>query len=99
MRVLKMLSDRLCNDIEESLHEDKLTPATLEMLDKAVDIIKDIETIEAMREYGNDGYSEGSYRRGRYSRGYDDSYGNISRKMENMSERDRQRVEDFMRQM
>ena len=45
---LTMLSDRLCRDIEESSHEEKLTPATLEMLDKAVDIIKDIETIKAM---------------------------------------------------
>ena len=108
-KTLDMLSDRLCKDIEESSHEDKLTPATLEMLDKAVDIIKDIETIKAMEEYGED-YSEGtSYarRRGRYSRGNDsyNSYGsygyndNMMRKMENMNERDRQRVEEFMRQM
>ena len=106
---LTMLSDRLCRDIEESSHEEKLTPATLEMLDKAVDIIKDIETIKAMEEYGED-YSEGMPRR-RMSRGYDSygsSYGNsynnsygddMMRKMNNMSERDRRRVEEYMRQM
>lgn len=107
---LRMLSDRLCKDIEDSSHEEKLTPATLEMLDKAVDIIKDIKTIEAMEEYGED-YSEGMPRR-RMSRGgydsYGSSYGNsynnsygddLMRKMSNMSERDRRRVEEYMRQM
>ena len=103
---LTMLSDRLCRDIEESSHEEKLTPATLEMLDKAVDIIKDIETIKAMEEYGDD-YSEGMPRR-RMSRGGYDSYGSsynnsygddMMRKINNMSERDRRRVEEYMRQM
>lgn len=97
-KTLMMLSDRLCRDIEDSMHEEKLTPATLEMLDKSVDIIKDIETIKAMDEYGD--YSE----RGRYSYGnYRNSYGhdeaNLIRRMDGMNERDRQRLEDFIRQM
>ena len=105
-KTLEMLSDRLCKDIDESMREEKLTPATLEMLDKAVDIIKDISTIEAMEEYGED-YSEGnSYARRRDSRGRYTSYGNsynsyddMNRRMDNMSERDRQKMEDFMRRM
>lgn len=99
-KTLMNLSDRLCRDIDESAHEEKLTPATMEMLDKAVDIIKDIETIRAMEEYGDNSYDAESYarggRRGRnsynsYERGY--SRGDD---MMRMSERDR-RMEDYMR--
>ena len=113
-KTLTMLSERLCKDIEDSSHDEKLTPATLEMLDKAVDIIKDIKTIEAMEEYGND-YSEGIYphnmNRGgsygsynsynAYGNTYRNSRGNddVMRRMETMSDRDKQRLEEFMRQM
>ena len=95
-RSLDMLSDRLCKDIDQSAHEEKLTPATLEMLDKAVDIIKDIETIKAMENYGEDYGDDESYamrRRNSYGR---NSYGNS---YDTMSERDRKRLEDFIRQM
>ena len=60
-KTLTMLEDKLCRDIEESMREEKITPATMEMLDKAVDIIKDISTIEAMEEYGE--WNEDNYRR------------------------------------
>ena len=97
-KILDKLEERLCRDIEESLHDEKITPATMEMLDKAVDIIKDITTIEAMEEYGDD-YSEMSYARRRDSRGRY-SYGDdMMHKMNSMSERDRERLEDFMRRM
>lgn len=95
---LRMLSDRLCKDIEDSSHEEKLTPATLEMLDKAVDIIKDIKTIEAMEEYD---YSEGSSyarrdRMGRYSRGSDYSRNSYGDDM--MRRMDDRRIDDrYMR--
>ena len=72
-KTLEMLSNRLCRDIEESAREDKLTPATMEMLDKAVDIIKDIETINAMEKYGE--YDEENYRR-RYRSDYRNDYRN-----------------------
>lgn len=102
-RSLEMLSDRLCKDIDESAHEEKLTPATLEMLDKAVDIIKDIETIKAMNKYGEDYGDDESYamrRRNSYGyNSYGNSYDDMSRRMDNMSERDRKRLEDFIRQM
>lgn len=101
-KTLMNLSDRLCRDIDESMHEEKLTPATLEMLDKAVDIIKDIETIKAMDEYGDDGYSEGR-RRYSYGNSYGNSYGhddaNLIRRMDGMNDRDRARLENFIRQM
>lgn len=114
-KTLNMLSDRLCKDIDESVHEEKLTPATMEMLDKAVDIIKDIETIRAMENYGEDYGEDASYAMRRNSRGrnsynpYDrvsygrDSYGmddaSIIRRMDGMNEHDRKRLEDFIRQM
>ena len=108
---LMNLSDRLCRDIEESAHEEKLTPATLEMLDKAVDIIKDIETIKAMENYGEDCGEDESYavRRNRrnsynsygdkygHSYGYDDS--SIIRRMDGMNDHDRKRLEEFIRNM
>ena len=108
-KTLTMLEEKLCKDIEESMREEKITPATMEMLDKAVDIIKDISTIEAMEEYGDD-YSEMSYARRRDSRGrysnnsYGDHYNgsyddDIHRRMDNMSQRDKERLEDFMRRM
>ena len=98
------LSDRLCRDIDESAHEEKLTPATLEMLDKAVDIIKDIETIKAMEDYGEDeSYAMRRTRRNSYGNDYGHSYGyddsNLIRRMDNMSDHDRKRLEDFIRQM
>ena len=76
--------------------------ATLEMLDKAVDIIKDIETIRAMEEYGDS--EPESHARGRRNYNHYNSYGysrndDMMRRMDGMSERDRQRVEDFMRNM
>lgn len=102
-RSLDMLSDRLCKDIDQSAHEEKLTPATLEMLDKAVDIIKDIETIRAMENYGEDYGDDESYamrRRNSYGHNsYGNSYDDMSRRMDTMSERDRKRLEDFIRQM
>lgn len=81
---LERLSERLCRDIEDSMHEERFTPAILEMLDKTVDIIKDIETIKAMDEYD---YSENS--RGMRN-GY---YGRYSRDEDMMRRADR----DYMR--
>ena len=86
MEVLYDIEDRLCDELEEINKKQDLGPSEVEMMYKVVDIIKDIETIHAMKDAGYSyasSYDDGmSYRRdsrGRYSR---DSYtmrGNSSR--------------------
>lgn len=106
MRILEELCDRLSDEIDETLKIDKLTPSTMEMLDKAVDIIKDVKTIDAM------GYSYGdgnSYARGRRyydgGRGGSRSYGdNMMEKLEDLydnatSEKDRETIKKLMKSM
>ncbi len=78
-KTLDMVCDRLLDEIESTVKKD-LSPASLEMLDMAVDIIKDLKEIEAMEvtgysgrnrsyaSYGN--YDNGNSMRGRYDRSY-----------------------------
>lgn len=52
METLKNLKKVLEKEIEGISKKNEISPTELERLDKAVDIIKDIETICAMKEYG-----------------------------------------------
>lgn len=67
MDALKELKHVLEKEIEEITKKNDISPTELERLDKAVDIIKDIETICAMKDYGYDredeGYSQAYYPR------------------------------------
>jgi len=68
MKVYEQIKDMLCDELEEIAKKKELTSSNLDVLDKAVDIIKDIDTINAMeQEYGSEGYSNG-YSNGYYSR-------------------------------
>lgn len=62
MRILMDLEQLLKEQIEQIIRKGDVTPVELERLDDAIDIIKDIETICAMKEYGyqeeEGGYSE-----------------------------------------
>lgn len=50
----------------ETVQKKDVSPTELDRVGKAVDIIKDVDTIQAMGNYSyDDGYSEDSYRRGR----------------------------------
>lgn len=60
MKVYHDIKDMLERELEQIADKRELTSNNLEVMDKVVDIIKDIETICAMREYSDDGYS-GSY--------------------------------------
>jgi len=56
------LCDMLVTDIRNFNAKGNISPTELERVYKAVDIIKDIKTIEAMEDYGDDeGYSERRY--------------------------------------
>ena len=72
MKVFDRIKDMLCDELEEIAKKNELTSSSLEVIDKSIDIIKDITTIHAMEEeYGssNEGYSrEGGYSQGYYGR-------------------------------
>lgn len=79
MKAIIDLKYLLEEELEKIVRKGDITPTELERLDKAVDIIKDIETICAMKEYGNqdeEGYSEYYPRYMREGRGgsYESSY-------------------------
>jgi len=71
MEILYELKDLLCEELDKINKKHDINPGELEMAYKAVDIIKDISTIEAMEEYGDE-YSyddDMSYARNRDSMG------------------------------
>lgn len=65
MKVLDQIKDMLCDELEDVVKKKDLTSSSLDFMDTAVDIIKDIDTIEVMRqEYGQpEGYSQGYFGR------------------------------------
>lgn len=66
MKAIVDLKYLLEEEVEKIVRKGDITPTELERLDEAIDIIKDIETICAMREYG---YQEEEERySGRYPR-------------------------------
>ncbi len=87
MKALNDLKEMLEDEIKKITKKGDITPQELDSMYKATDIIKDIETIDAMKEYGEDAemsedkYSQrgGSYRtNGRgmnYSRNYSQNDG------------------------
>ena len=71
MEILYDLKDLICEELDKINKKHDINPSELEMAYKAVDIIKDITTIEAMEEYGDE-YSyddDMSYARNRDSMG------------------------------
>lgn len=61
MRELYDLCDKLKGEIKNLNSKSDISPTELERAYKAVDIIKDIKTIEAMEDYSDDGYSGRRY--------------------------------------
>ena len=71
MEILYDLKDLICEELDKINKKHDINPGELEMAYKAVDIIKDITTIEAMVDYGDE-YSyddDMSYARNRDSMG------------------------------
>lgn len=112
-KTLDMVCDRLLDEIENTVKKD-LSPASLEMLDVAVDIIKDLKEIEAMESVGYSGrgksyanyanYENGtSSRGGRYERTYSRTGGPMV-ELENMynnaqSDKEREIIRKVMNQL
>ena len=63
MKVLEDLCDVLEDELKEIVRTGDMSPQVLDNTYKAVDILKDIETIKAMKEanYGGNSYMGGSY--------------------------------------
>lgn len=80
MRAIIDLKQLLEEELEKIVRKGDVTPTELDRLDKAVDIIKDIETICAMKEYNyqeeEEGYSGGypMYMRDGRGGSYEGSY-------------------------
>ena len=70
MKALEDLKELLVDQIKRVTKKGDITPNELECMYKAVDIIKDISTIEAMEkaEKEEEKYAKDGYSRGRYSR-------------------------------
>lgn len=76
-RALYDLCEKLEGDIKNLASKNDMSPTELERAYKAIDIIKDIKTIEAMEDYSDDGYSGRRYydddmKYARRGRSYDD---------------------------
>ena len=85
-KLMHDLKDMILCDIDETVKKGQISPADYQALGEAVDIIKDIETIEAMRNYEYEtpemsGAMSGGrmYPMGRYNSGYSgNSYNSYS---------------------
>lgn len=66
MKAIMDLKQLLEEELEKIVRKGDITPTELERLDKAVDIIKDIETICAMKEYNYQEEEEEEGYSGRY---------------------------------
>lgn len=79
MQSLYDLCEMLDDELKDIVKKGDISPTELDRAYRAVDIIKDIKTVEAMENsgYSNDGYSNNSYNsyRGSYDGSYDGSYG------------------------
>ena len=109
MEILYETKDLLCEELDKiNKKHDIGNMAELEVIYKSVDIIKDISTIEAMEEYGDDysydddmSYARNRDSRGRYSRRGRSrrSYDNADRMMMDRGYSGAESKEDMMHEL
>lgn len=85
MDILYKLCDKMEDELELLYKKQELTTVDLDNMYKMIDIVKDIKTVEAMKNAEEQGWSR-EYAR-EYSRGYEDDYAN-TRAMYNNSRDD-----------
>ena len=85
MNILYKLCDKMEDELELLYKKQELTTVDLDNMYKMIDIVKDIKTVEAMKNAEEQGWSR-EYAR-EYSRGYEDDYAN-TRAMNNNSRDD-----------
>lgn len=79
MKSYEKIKEMLCEELETIAKKGELTAGSLDTVDKLTHAIKSLETIMAMNEYSEDGYSSrGSYDGNMNSNSYA-RYGNVRR--------------------
>jgi len=75
MRVLDDICELLEDELKEITKKGDISPVELDNVYKSVDIIKDIETVKAMKQGGYSNASDGGSYGNSYGNSYDGSYG------------------------
>lgn len=70
MKTYDKIKTMLCDELDEIAKKNELTSSNLEVIYKAIDVIKDISVVEAMEQEYGEGYSNDNG----YSNGYLDRY-------------------------
>lgn len=68
MHILYEIKERMDKELESLCKKDTWTITEVELIGEMVDVIKDVETVYAMKEYKPEDWTRG------YSRGYDEDY-------------------------
>lgn len=68
MHIIYKIKDRMEEELGELCKKETWTPGEVELIGEMIDVVKDIETVEAMKNYEPEDWMRG------YSRGYDEDY-------------------------
>ena len=68
MHILHEIKERMDKELESICKKETWTMAEVELIGEMVDVIKDVETVYAMKDYKPEDWMRG------YSRGYDEDY-------------------------
>lgn len=68
MHIIYKIKDRMEDELKELCKKETWTPGEVELIGEMIDVVKDIETVEAMKNYEPEDWMRG------YSRGYDEDY-------------------------
>jgi len=68
MHIIYKIKDRMEDELKELCKKETWTPNEVAIIGEMIDVVKDIETVEAMKNYEPEDWMRG------YSRGYDEDY-------------------------
>lgn len=68
MHIIYKIKDRMEDELKELCKKDTWTGNEVALIGEMIDVVKDIETVEAMKNYESEDWMGG------YSRGYDEDY-------------------------
>ena len=68
MHIIYKIKDRMEEELGQLCKKETWTPGEVELIGEMIDVVKDIETVEAMKNYEPEDWIRG------YSRGYDEDY-------------------------
>jgi hypothetical protein len=68
MHIIYKIKDRMEDELKELCKKETWTGNEVALIGEMIDVVKDIETVEAMKEYEPEDWMRG------YSRGYDEDY-------------------------